>query len=231
MAAGGAASVGGSGSSSSSPSVGGSGGGKKKQKRKAPGSNAIPYTPVKDLPDAHAPQASDVAKVQVGHKFCNIETGVVLKIDVGYIHVKTEGGPVMIAKDVFGYKTYSSPDQHERTITTCQSGLIKILRQVGDHMFFVIFDKKDGTERHMYATMKGHCDTDFGRSKVNCLNFDGPTVVSEERQVDHRTLKELRFKGVRYVIKKAKKTKKTIKDAIATLTKELERLTIQLGSL
>lgn len=197
----------GSPSSSSSAAGGKKAKGKSRRKRKASGSAAaFPYTPVAQLPDVSGPQALDISKVEVGHKFCNIETGTVLNIDAGYIHVKTEGGPVMIAKDVFSYDTYSSPDQYTRTIRTCKTGLVHILRQVGDHMFYVVFDKRDGTERSMYATMKGSADTDFGDSKVHWLTFQGPKVEKAERRVDHRTLKEVRFKGFRFVtdVKRAK---------------------------
>jgi hypothetical protein len=156
------------------------------------------HVPVALLPDQTVTQPIDVAKVMVGHRFGNVEHGVVTKIDADHVYGKSEGGRYQVARDVFCYDTVSSPDQFTRTVRTSKTALVHVLHSVRDHLFCAVFKKADGTDRTMYAVMKGKVDTIFGRSTVSEQVVDGPKVVYQERQIDHRTLKQVTFRGVRY---------------------------------
>jgi hypothetical protein len=194
-AGGGTGTSGGSGAGTSGGSSAG-GGRKKRNKRPSPSSRVT----LANMPDTDGPQKIDVSTVTVGMRGCTVESWVVTKTDAGYIHVKTDGGTIMVARDVFGYDTYASPDQFTQTVRCSKTALVQVLHKVGDRLFFVRFVKADGkTERSMYAKMKGKVDTIFGRSTVCEQLVEGPKVTYQERQVDHRTLLEVRFKGIRYM--------------------------------
>lgn len=108
----------------------------------------------------------------------------------------------LIGNDVI--KSVDSADEHKTTLLMSRTEVFEQLTKVGDKVFTVCFDKKDGSERVLRGRMVKE-ETGMGRSEV--IDFDLPKGVdrggrdNRTRQVDHRTLKWLRVGGITYKVK------------------------------
>jgi len=141
-------------------------------------------------------------------KFKQLKKGEVLNSTM-YMTVQNVLADSIIVKDNFGREftlkgpklieeVVNSAAQYEKeekvTMTTAANTLVS----AGDSAFTVVFLKADGTERTLVGRL---IDTEnhMGRSNVVDLQV---TSGSPNRQVDHRTIKSIILKGVKYVVKK-----------------------------
>jgi len=147
-------------------STAGGGGGVAKQGRASP-------------KDPHAgvgpPQKISVDAVEKQHRFSNLETGIVLGVNDTHVRVATEGGTMSVARSIFGYNTYRSPNQTNAdggVVHCSKTRLVETMHEVGHHLFWVAFitsgsAKKKPYYREMFCVMRGKVDTIYGLSEVN----------------------------------------------------------------
>ena len=124
---------------------------------------------------------------------------VVAKLD-GKTTVKdSETGDSLTISDTIIERESYSAQQYTSEEKVSRTDAVRVLQNAGDTVFTVVFTKKDGSSREMIARripgVPG--DTVFGRTE--CLEI----VVggSQRRQVDHRTLQSIVWKGVLYTVK------------------------------
>lgn len=138
-------------------------------------------------------------KVKVGEVLSSTMYLTVVAVDKDSIKVKdsigqtfTIKGPKLIEESM------SSADQFSKEEKVSMTRMAEVLTQAGDTAFTVVFVKQDGTERVLVGKL---VDTEnlLGRSNVIDLQVKQGTNL---RQVDHRTIKSLIIKGVKYTIKK-----------------------------
>lgn len=141
-------------------------------------------------------------------KFKNVKPGEVLsttkyvtvvKREADYLKVRdTDGTEFTIHGPEFIEKSVQSGMQYTTEEEVTKTELAEKLLSAGDTVFTVDFIKADGKPRVLTGRL---LDTEnhMGRSNVIDLmiNTGSPT-----RQVDHRTLKSLILRDVKYTIKK-----------------------------
>lgn len=141
-------------------------------------------------------------------QFKAIKTGEVLNSTM-YLTVQGKTADAIQVKDNFGREftvkgpklieeAMNSANQYSKEEKVTRTEAAAILTSAGDAAFTVTFDKADGTERTLVGKL---VDTEnhMGRSNVDDLQV---TSGSPRRQVDHRTIKQITLKGVKYTVKK-----------------------------
>lgn len=98
--------------------------------------------------------------------------------------------------------------QHTETVKTPKTGIAEILMNARDAIIQVCFDKADGTERTLTGYVIGAevvlgrtIAIDIEKPKKIREGKDGKEYDERQRLVDHRTLKWLVYKGVKYSVK------------------------------
>jgi hypothetical protein len=102
-----------------------------------------------------------------------------------------------IAPEILNWECYGA-DYFTETFEVTRTDLAHILHNAHEHVFKVRFTKKTGEER----VMVGHLvegEELMGRAQV--YDLEVPANQHALRQVDYRTLEEIIYKGVRYVLK------------------------------
>ena len=140
--------------------------------------------------------------------FKQIKPGEVLNSTM-YLTVQSKASDSIQVKDNFGREftvkgpklieeAMNSAAQYSKEEKVSKTEAAQLLTSAGDAAFTVVFDKQDGTERTLVGKL---VDTEnhMGRSNVDDLQI---TSGSPRRQVDHRTLRSLILKGVKYTVKK-----------------------------
>ena len=168
----------------------------------------------RETTSGHATLPSDL---RVGMRVSNVETMRVHGIGkdqrtgqpcIDMITDNKKDGFVRVMTSVFG-TTYKSPDVYKETAYCSRTNIVHILRtRVHSHLFWVKFIKQtkkgetEGEERSMYARLVDGVDDCFGRSVVLEQLVDDPKKTTYQRRlVDHRTLQELKFDGIHYIVK------------------------------
>lgn len=141
-------------------------------------------------------------------KFTNIKVGEVLSstiyptvvaIEADGIKVKNGAGKeYMIKGPKFIEESMASASQFEKEEKISRTEAAQILISAGDSVFTVVFDKDDGTERTLVGKLV-ETENLMGRSNVIDLQIVGGHNM---RQVNHRGLKSLILKGIKYTVKK-----------------------------
>lgn len=88
-----------------------------------------------------------------------------------------------------------------------KSGITKmaeVLVNSGDTITKTVFKKADGSLRTM-VSHHTHNETCFGRSKVMELTVKNDKLIEQQREINHREIEKIVFKGSVYVSGKAKK--------------------------
>lgn len=140
-------------------------------------------------------------------KFSNIKVGEylsttmymkVLSKNPDGIRVEDSNGQVF---DVRGKQlienTTNSNQQYSTEEKVNKTRAAELLTSAGDSVFTVVFEKQDGTERKLTGRLL-ETENQMGRSNVADLEI---TSGNNMRQVDHRTIKYLILKGVKYTVK------------------------------
>lgn len=141
-------------------------------------------------------------------KFANIKKGEILSSTM-YMEVLNKGTDSVEVKDSNGNKftvqgsgliekTMNSNVQFDTEQTVSRTAAVEALIGAGDCVFTVDFLKADGTERTLVGRLI-NTENHMGRSNVEDLLT---TDKNRLRQVDHRTVKSLILKGVKYNVKK-----------------------------
>lgn len=124
----------------------------------------------------------------------------VLSVDkgTGSIQVEDQNGQkfTVRGKDLIQESMYSG-EQYSEEKKVSRTEATNILRNAGDTVFTVEFEKADGQTR----VLTGHLidtENEFGRSNVVDLEIIKGHPL---RQVDHRTINWIVFKGVKYTVK------------------------------
>jgi len=135
--------------------------------------------------------------------------------------MKVEGGDTRIGgfsvtnEDGFGWniasniiKAECNSTQHTETIKTPKTGIAEILMNARDAIIKVCFEKADGTERTLTGYVIGAevvlgrtIAIDIEKPKKLRKGKDGKDYDERQRLVDHRTLKWLIYKGVKYSVR------------------------------
>lgn len=143
-------------------------------------------------------QKVDVSDLNPGDIISNTEYMVVQKVEGTRVHVQTLNGFKNISSELFEYASYKSPRQFTETQKVSKSKMIDIIRdEVKSHAFGVTFQKKDKSKRFMICRLL-HFNNNFGRSDVIEICEKAGKFQEQQRQVDHRTIEELVFNGIRY---------------------------------
>lgn len=140
-------------------------------------------------------------------QFDKIKKGTVLSSTL-YMEVLSKGTDSIRVKDSFGkefevrgkelIEQLNANDQYDKEETVSKTKAAEILVGAGDTVFTVDYVKADGKDR----TLVGHLlqtENLLGRSDVRDLLI---TKDNPLRQVDHRTIKSIVLKGVKYNVKK-----------------------------
>lgn len=104
-----------------------------------------------------------------------------------------------------------SADLFEEEIEVSATKLVEIFLTCYNVPFTVVFTKKDGTERTLRGRMVAP-EPLFGRSKVEDMDIELSDKAGRLREVDHRTLKSLTVKGVKYSVSKSSIRNRTPKE-------------------
>lgn len=143
-------------------------------------------------------QIVNVDELKPGDIISNTEYMAVQKVEGNEVYVETLDGTKRISKNLFPYKSYKSPVQFTKTEKVSKSRMIEIIQnEVKSHAFQVEYKKKDGSRRIMICRLL-YFNNFFGRSDVMELCEKKGTFIEQQRQVDHRTIEELIFNGVKY---------------------------------
>lgn len=161
-------------------------------------------------------QTIKASELEIGMRFSNVETGVVTGVDniVKHVSIATDGGTMVVDSNIIEMQTYKIVDVVHDVIYTSKTTLIDILRVVGSHLVYVKFLKLNGDEREMYCKLLQRVDNYFGRSDVmeQVLEKDSNNKITkisyQKRQVDHRSLMELKFNGCHFIVKQKQKSRK-----------------------
>jgi glycerate kinase len=94
--------------------------------------------------------------------------------------------------------TMASASQFETEQTVTKTLAAEKLINAGDVAFTVNFDKQDGANRTMVARLT---DTENYMGRSNVVDLEHSGAGSPNRQVDHRTIKFLILRGVKYNVK------------------------------
>lgn len=94
-------------------------------------------------------------------------------------------------------KTLTSADEWESEERVNKTEMVEKFLSTHGGVFTVVFEKQDGETRKLRGYMTSSEPT-MGRSYCVDLDIDSSHKL---RLVDHRTIKELIFKGVKYTIK------------------------------
>ena len=141
------------------------------------------------------------ADLEVGeHISTTVYYTVVTKMD-GKTTVKdSETGDTLVVSNAILERESYSALQHTSAKDVTRTDAVHVLQNAGDTVFKCIFTKKDGSKRVMIARripgIPG--DTCFGRTECFEIKEDGTT---QRRQIDHRTLESILWKGVLYTVK------------------------------
>ena len=141
-------------------------------------------------------------------KFKDLNKGEVLSTTM-YVTVQSKDKDSIKVKDTNGQEftirgtkliedTMNSAAQYTKEEKVSRTKAAEILSQAGDAVFTAVFDKADGTERTLVGRLV-ETENHMGRSNVVDLEVTSGTNL---RQVDHRTLKSLTLKGIKYIVKK-----------------------------
>ena len=90
-----------------------------------------------------------------------------------------------------------------------KSGITKmaeVLVNSGDTITKTVFKKSDGSLRTM-VSHHTHTETCFGRSKVMELTVKDDKLIEQQREINHREIEKIVFKGNIYVSGKAKRSR------------------------
>lgn len=90
-----------------------------------------------------------------------------------------------------------SSSQYNKTEKVTRTAMAEILTSVGDSVFTCTFTKQDGSKRTLTGRLT-NTENLLGRSNAIDLTI---TSGHNVRQIDHRTLEELIYKGTRYTLK------------------------------
>lgn len=161
-----------------------------------------PPNPEEDAaPAVHKARSSDLQRDDVVARisYCRVVGITRDGVQVQNLNGKQWSIGVSIVEDEFNAATSSSSDE---AVPLTMTGLCEKLHEAGDKVFCVVFVKKDGTERTMFAHHIGKGkDTWLGRSEVMELVHKNGRLQEERKQVDHRTIKQLVVGGKKYVLK------------------------------
>lgn len=94
-------------------------------------------------------------------------------------------------------QTMHSSAQYEKVLPVTRTELADILTRAGDTVFEANFVKQDGTSRVLVGRLLDVENT-MGRSNAVDLQI---TAGHNQRQIDHRTLNYLVYKGNKYEVK------------------------------
>ena len=166
-------------------------------------------------------QDTNESSIKVGTRFSNVESGVVTNIShkngKKWFHVQTESGALMLSGGAIVMDTFKFASESTQTVYCSRSTIVDVMNLVGSHLVYVKFLKLNGSEREMYCKILPSMGNRFGRTDVMEQIISEPVktgdkhcVKYQKRQVDRRTLLELRYNGVYYIVK-SKKTKITPK--------------------
>ena len=152
---------------------------------------------------------TDVTKLVVGDYVSRISF---MKIEEGNVRV---GGYTVSNEDVFqwniganivGNECYST--DYDKEVKTPKTGIAEILMNSGDAIIQVCFEKADGTERTLTGYVIGAevvlgrtIAIDIEKPKEIRKGKDNKEFDTRQRLVDHRTLKSLIYKNVKYFVK------------------------------
>lgn len=92
----------------------------------------------------------------------------------------------------------NSADTFTKIEKVSRTEMAQLLVGVGESVFTVTFVKQDGNVRTLRGVLV-HDESILGRVFVKDLDI--PSSINNYRQVDLRTLKELVYKGTKYVLK------------------------------
>jgi len=150
---------------------------------------------------------TDVKKVKVGNKLSMTTFMEVESIGLSSVNVIDEDGKgLTIGYGVFESNIWST--QVKGVAKTPKTGIAEILMNAKDAIIQVCFDKADGTERTLTGYVIG-AEVVLGRTiaidtekpKKIRKGKDGKEFDERQRLVDHRTLKWLIYKNVKYFVK------------------------------
>lgn len=141
-------------------------------------------------------------------KFEQIKKGEVLSSTM-YLTVSDKTANGIKVKDSVGQEfevrgpkliesTMNSGTQYTTEKKVTRTELATALTNAGDSVFTVVFDKQDGTERTLVGKL---LDTENHMGRSNALDLQ-ITSGNGLRQVDHRTLKSLILRDIKYTVKK-----------------------------
>lgn len=170
-------------------------------KLKKRGRSSPPNPEEEAAPAVHKARYSDLQRDDVVARisYCRVVGITGDGVQVQNLNGKQWSIGVSIVEDEFNAAT-SAPDDEVEPLT--MTGLCEKLHEAGDKVFCVVFVKKNGEERTMFAHHIGKGkDTWLGRSEVMELVFKDGSLQEERKQVDHRTIKKLIVGGKTYVLK------------------------------
>lgn len=141
-------------------------------------------------------------------KFEEIKKGEVLSSTM-YLTVADKTANAIKVKDSVGQEfevrgpkliesTMNSGTQYATEKKVTRTELATALTNAGDSVFTVVFYKQDGTERTLVGKL---LDTENHMGRSNALDLQ-ITSGNAMRQVDHRTLKSLILRDIKYTVKK-----------------------------
>ena len=142
--------------------------------------------------------ASDL---QVGEHLSTTVYYTVVGKNAGKVQVRDSatGDTLTISDSIIERESYSA-SQFAKTLRVSRTDAVKVLQNAGDTIFTVVFTKKDGSERQLTGIripgVPG--DTVFGRTECWEVVEGGGY---QRRQVDHRTIKSIIWKGTLYSVK------------------------------
>ena len=136
--------------------------------------------------------------------FMKIEGGSVQR---GGFHVSNEDGfQWSIGTNVI--KKECNSTHYDEEVKVSKTVLAETLMSARDAIIKVVFDKADGTERTLTGYVIGAevvlgrtIAIDLNQEKKIKKNKEGDEYDTRQRLVDHRTLKSLIYKNVKYVLK------------------------------
>lgn len=136
--------------------------------------------------------------------FMKVEGGSVQQ--GGFAVSNEDGFEWTIGSSIIKEECYSL--QHNETIKTPKTGIAEILMNAKDAIIRVCFDKADGSERVLTGYVIGAevvlgrtIAIDIEKPKKIRKGKDGKEFDERQRLVDHRTLKWLIYKNVKYFVK------------------------------
>lgn len=160
-----------------------------------------PPNPEEDAaPAVHKARASDLQRNDVVARisYCRVVGISGDGVQVQNLNGKQWSIGASIVEDEFNAASAPADEVESLTMT----GLCEKLHAAGDKVFCVVFVKKNGEERTMFAHHIGKGkDTWLGRSEVMELVYKNGRLQEERKQVDHRTIQQLIVGGKKYVLK------------------------------